>query len=170
VSIIKYLLNNFNGTLILDAGGLRSLAQISIEEINQRGCELVLTPHLGEIKALYCEYKKPLDVIDYAKMINSVVLLKGNATIITDGKSTIITDTGCPGMAKGGSGDVLSGVIAGLVASKEKEASLLEIVSLGAYVNGIAGEIAQRELCDISMCASDTARNIGRAIAEIKNN
>lgn len=170
VSIIKYLLNNLNGVLILDAGGLRSLAQISIEEINQRGCELVLTPHLGEIKALYCEYKKPLDVIDYAKMINSVVLLKGNATIITDGKSTIVTDTGCPGMAKGGSGDVLSGVIAGLVSSKEKEASLLEIVSLGAYVNGIAGEIAQGELCDISMCASDTARNIGRAIAEIKNN
>ncbi|MBQ3588987.1 MAG: NAD(P)H-hydrate dehydratase, partial [Clostridia bacterium] len=89
-----------------------------------------------------------------------------NSTLITDGNKTLITATGCAGMAKGGSGDVLSGIITGLVASNSH--SLVCTVALGAYINGIAGEIAQAELCDISMCASDTALNVGKAIAKIK--
>lgn len=170
VSIIKYILKNYKGILILDAGGLRSLAKIDLEEIIKRKCQLVLTPHLGEMRALYSDYRNPLDVVDYARRINSVVLLKGNATIITDGENTLISDTGCPGMAKGGSGDVLSGIIAGLVASRKEDTRLVDIVALGAYINGIAGEIAKEELCDISMCASDTAKSVGKAIKKIKNN
>ena len=166
VSIIKHILNEFKGTLVLDAGGLRALAKIDITEINKRACELVLTPHLGEIRALCSNYKEPLDVLSYANKINAVVLLKGNSTLITDGNKTLITATGCAGMAKGGSGDVLSGIITGLVASNSH--SLVCTVALGTYINGIAGEIAQAELCDISMCASDTALNVGKAIAKIK--
>ncbi len=168
VSIIRHILKEFKGTLILDAGGLRALAKISIDEINKRACELVLTPHLGEMKSLYKDYSEPLDAIEYASKINAIVLLKGNITLVTDGKTTLITDTGCAGMAKGGSGDVLSGIITGLVASRPLNTSLLDMVALGAYINGIAGEIAQDDMCDISMCASDTARNVGKAIAKIK--
>ena len=168
IKIISYILKEFAGALILDAGGLRALAKISEEQINKRACALVLTPHLGEMKALYPEYENVLDAKEYANKINAVVLLKGNATLITDGKKTLITDTGCPGMAKGGSGDVLSGIIAGLVATRQEKAKLLDTVALGAYINGIAGEIAREEACDISMCASDTAKSVGKAITKIK--
>ena len=168
IEIISYILKEFAGTLILDAGGLRALAKISEEQIRERACALVLTPHLGEMKALYPEYENVLDAKEYANKINAVVLLKGNATLITDGKKTLITDTGCPGMAKGGSGDVLSGIIAGLVATRQEKAKLLDTVALGAYINGIAGEIAREEACDISMCASDTAKSVGKAITKIK--
>ena len=165
--IVKHLLKEFSGTLILDAGGLRCLAEFSQEEVNERACALVLTPHLGEMKALYPEYKVPTDAISYAEKTKAVVLLKGNSSLITNGKETLITVTGCAGMAKGGSGDVLSGIIAGLVASRSEDARLTHTVALGAYINGLSAEIASDELCEISMCASDTALNVGKAISKI---
>ncbi len=168
VAIIRHILREFTGTLVLDAGGLRSLAELDATEINKRACALVLTPHLGEMKALYPEYKVPTDALIYASKIKAVVLLKGNSTLITNGSKTLISTTGCAGMAKGGSGDVLSGIISGLVATRPSDTCLLNTVALGAYINGVAGEIAEQELCDISMCASDTALSVGRAVAKIK--
>ena len=168
INIVRHLLKNFSGTLILDAGGLRCLAKIKKEEINQRACALVLTPHLGEMKALYKEFSEPLDVIKYAEEIKAVVLLKGNTSIITNGKEALVTNTGCPGMAKGGSGDVLSGIVAGFCATRNEKTKLLSTVALAAYINGIAGQEAQNELCDISMSAYDTALNVAKAIAKTK--
>lgn len=168
IKIVRKLLNDFSGILILDAGGLRCLAELDISEIKGKSCSLVLTPHLGEMKALYSGYSIPTDVIAYAKSIDATVLLKGNATIISNGEKTLISTTGCAGMAKGGSGDVLSGIIAGLCASIKDLSALTNTVALGAFINGVAGELAQKELCDISMCASDTAFNVGKAIAKIK--
>ncbi len=168
IKIIRHILKEFLGTLILDAGGLRCLAELDRTEIRQRKCALALTPHLGEMKALYNEYSAPMDVTKYAKEINAIVLLKGNSTIITDGEETLISTTGCPGMAKGGSGDVLSGVLAGLCCVIDEDTSLTQKIALGAYINGVSGEIAQNELCDISMCASDTAMSVARAITKIK--
>ena len=168
INIVRHLLKNFSGTLILDAGGLRCLAKIKKEEINQRACALVLTPHLGEMKALYKEFSEPLDVIKYAEEIKAVVLLKGNTSIITNGKEALVTNTGCPGMAKGGSGDVLSGIVAGFCATRNEKTKLLSTVALSAYINGAAGQEAQNELCDISMSAYDTALNVAKAIAKTK--
>jgi NAD(P)H-hydrate repair Nnr-like enzyme with NAD(P)H-hydrate dehydratase domain len=68
-------------------------------------------------------------------------------------------------MATGGSGDVLSGILAGICASNE--AYLIENIAIGAYINGIAGELARDESCDISMSAYDTAKNVGKAIANL---
>ena len=168
VEIVKQILREFSGTLILDAGGLRALSKISLDEIKSRACSLVLTPHIGEMRALYPEYKEPLDALAYAKLVGAIVLLKGNTTIVTDGSTSYLVTSGCPSMAKGGSGDVLSGVVAGMCASKESEKSLLYTVASAAYVNGVAGEIAQSELCDISACAHDTALCVGKAITKIK--
>ena len=103
---------------------------------------------------------------DYARKTGVILLLKGSTTIITDGNNVILSNTGCAGMATGGSGDVLSGIISALCASNE---DMLMSASVGAYINGRAGEIAMREIGEISMVASDTAGSIGKAIFKITN-
>ena len=168
--IISYLINNYNGTLIIDADGLNTLSKMDIYLTKSKG-KIVLTPHLKEFERLS---KIPIEQINenpieyakqYAKNNGVVLLLKGVATIITDGENTYLTNTGCPGMATGGSGDVLSGILAGICASNG--ISLLENVSIGAYINGYAAELAREEGCDISMSAYDTAKNVARAISTL---
>ena len=93
---------------------------------------------------------------DFARKHGVTVLLKGSATVITDGEDTRITDRGCPGMASGGSGDVLSGILAALCAWLPED--LLQATAAAAWINGRAGELAQEKSSDISMTAGDTAR------------
>lgn len=168
--IIYYLINNYNGILIIDADGLNTLAKMDVD-LKTAKCKIVLTPHLKEFERLS---KTPMQVINenpitysenYAKENNVILLLKGVSTIVTDGENTYLINTGCPGMATGGSGDVLSGILSGMCASND--ASLIENVVAGAYINGLAGEIASEESCDISMSAYDTASCVKNAIAKI---
>ena len=105
------------------------------------------------------------NAIDYAKHKRVVLLLKNAVSVITDGERTFINTTGCVGMAKAGSGDVLSGLITGMVARCEDD--LLEIVSASAFIFGIAGEIAQKNLNEFSMTASDIVKSLPKAIDKI---
>jgi NAD(P)H-hydrate epimerase len=165
VKIIEHILREFDGALILDAGGIRCLSQIDENAIKNKRASLVITPHIGEIKAIYKEYKNPLDAINLAKKIDATVLLKGPTTVITNGHNTYFVTRGCSGMATGGSGDVLSGIICALCGYIKDP---LKASALGAYINGMAGEMAMEDLCDISMSAYDTALNVARAISKIK--
>ena len=169
--IIKYILENYDIPVIIDADGLNTLAKMDIDILKNTKCKVVLTPHLKELERLTGVPLKEIEnsPIEYAKnyalKTGAVVLLKGPCTIITDGYEVIITNTGCAGMASAGSGDVLSGILCAMCAGKE---DILRYVSLGAYINGYAGQIAQKNMCDISMLASDTAMSIGLAIKELQ--
>lgn len=116
--ILDYLLDNYRGRLIVDADGLTLLSKISSERILHSKPELILTPHVKEFSRLTEERdidnsSTPIERAErYAAMHKVVLLLKGPSTIITDGETTYLTDTGCPGMATAGSGDVLSGILA----------------------------------------------------------
>ncbi len=81
-----------------------------------------------------------------------VVVLKGARTIVTDGQRIFVNTTGNPGMATGGSGDVLTGVIAALIGQKFPP---FEAAQLGVYVHGLAGDIARDQNGEIGMIASD---------------
>ena len=94
-----------------------------------------------------------------------ILLLKGHRTIVTNGKEGYIVEKGCPGMATAGSGDVLSGILTGILGYNKP--SILSVAA-GAYLAGLAGEIAQNKLNDISMKASDTIANIPEAINKIR--
>ncbi|MBQ4510653.1 MAG: NAD(P)H-hydrate dehydratase [Clostridia bacterium] len=168
--ILTYLINNYKGILIIDADGLNTLAKMDLD-LKNLSCKIVLTPHPKEFERLS---KIPMSQVnenpikysmDYAKNNNVILLLKGTATIVTDGENTYLINTGCPGMATGGSGDVLSGILSGICASND--ASLIENVAAGAYINGIAGEIAKDKSNDISMSAYDTASSVKEAITKI---
>ena len=165
VKIIEHILKEFDGDLVLDAGGIRCLEDVSKETLKNKRARLIVTPHLGEMKAILKSYCQPLDIIPYAKENGMTVLLKGPSTMVTNGDDTYIIKRGCPGMATGGSGDVLTGIITALLGYTQKDTT--SITALGAYINGYAAELSQKELCDISMSAGDTARNVGIAISKI---
>ena len=156
--ILKYLLENYKGRLIIDADGLTLLSKMERKELKNTEAQVVLTPHLKEFERL--TGKTIAEILDapvetavkYALETGAVVLLKGPSTIITDGKVTYITDAGCAGMATAGSGDVLSGILSAVCANGE----LVRAVAVGAYINGKAGELAQEKYGAISMVASDT--------------
>ena len=166
---LDYLLKNFTGTMIIDADGLNALSEMNSSVIASATCKLILTPHPKEFSRL-----SGLPVNDiladpahyacsYAAEHSVTVLLKGHTTTVSDGKITYTSSTGCAGMATAGSGDVLSGVLAALFGAHPNEQAALTAVA-GAYITGLAGEIAQQKTCDICMIASDTAAALCEAI------
>ncbi len=168
---LVYLFDNFDGTLIVDADGLNVLANNDLQKLKNAKCKVILTPHLKEFSRLTGQdiqtiLNNPVELaLSFAKKYGIILLLKGVATIVTDGEEVYFVDKGCAGMATAGSGDVLSGILAGVTAYNEKE--LLEATATAAYINGMAGELAEKSTNQISMVASDTAKHIAQAITTL---
>ena len=166
-AILRHLLRTYRGRLIIDADGLTLLSRMERDLIRTSPAKVILTPHLKEFSGLTGMnmddiLKAPIDTAKkYATDTGTIVLLKGPATIVTDGMQVIISDTGCPGMATAGSGDVLSGILAAVCAYV---ADPLEAVAAGAYINGRAGELAEERYGAVSMVAGDTVSCIADAI------
>ena len=169
--ILEYILLNYNIPIVIDADGLNTLSNMNLEILNNTKCKIILTPHLKEFERLSKidieEIKKDSINIamNFAKKHNVILLLKGPTTIVTDGNKAYLVKRGCPGMATAGSGDVLSGILVGLLGYNEPN---ILTVATGAYLNGMAGEIAESKYTDISMVAGDTVRCIPEAIKKIR--
>lgn len=169
--VISHILNNYSLPLLLDADALNTLAKMDASVLKNTKCKVVITPHLKELERLSgialteIENNPIFYAKKYAKENGVVLLLKGTATIITDGENVTITNTGSAGMATAGSGDVLSGIITSLLGQNPD--APYEMACLGAYINGVAGELSAQEKGEISMVAGDTARNVSRAINKI---
>lgn len=169
--LVAHLLATYRGTLILDADALNALAVLDQSLLKNAVGRVVLTPHPLEFSRLSALSVAEIlaDPIGtaraYAKAHRVTVLLKGTATVITDGERVYLTDTGCAGMATAGSGDVLSGILAAVCGFSHENLPLA--VAAGAYINGRAGELAQRKTNAVSMTAGDTALSVAAAITEI---
>ena len=170
---VSFLLREYTGTLILDADGLNGLAALLREDpdlLRNASCSVLLTPHPGEFARLTGRTVPEIQASglslaeSFAREHAVTLLLKGPTTIVTDGTATWLVDTGAPGMATAGSGDVLSGILAAVCAG---DAPLPTKAASGAWVNGRAGEIAQRSVGAVSMVASDTIAAIPEAIREL---
>ncbi len=169
---LLYLLNNYEGRLIVDADGLTLLSRMGKDALRSARCELILTPHNMEFSRI-CGLSvneilsAPITAARrFASECGCTLLLKGPSTIITDGKTVYITDRGCPGMATAGSGDVLSGILAATAAYIP---DALAAAALAAYIGGAAGELAQSRSNPVSMCASDTVSAITDTISALLN-
>ena len=169
--ILKDILENFQGNLVIDADGLNTLVN-HVEILRTSQANIVLTPHLKEFSRLISlsieeiEKNKMEIAKSFAKENHVILLLKGSTTIVTNGIDVYLINYGTPGMATSGSGDVLSGILAGLLGYLDYN---LLSVSAGAIVNGLAGELAEEKNTDISMIASDTIKCIPAAIKKIRN-
>jgi NAD(P)H-hydrate epimerase len=139
--------------LLLDADGLKAFAGFK----RKLGVPLVLTPHAGEYSILMGEKppdvlkEKAMEVQKAASKLDAVILLKGSVDVVSDGKRVRFNFAGNPGMTVGGTGDVLSGVVAALLAQK---ADPFEAAVAGAFVNGAAGDFVFEEK-GAHMVASD---------------
>lgn len=171
--IISHILGSYEMPVIIDADGLNALARGGLDILKKTKCTVILTPHPKELERL-CGVSvseildSPIEIArKFAFDYGVVLLLKGATTIVTDGNEVYFVDRGCGGMATAGSGDVLSGILLGICAQSPSPSAQTSNTCAAAYVNGLAGELAQASVGAISMTSSDTVSQIPRAIKSV---
>ncbi len=167
---LETIFQTYQGTVVLDADGLNALADARLRQwVKSSKAHLIMTPHPGEAKRLLnsispdllpCEEREVMakTISDY---YHSITLVKGADTIIACRDHHLYRNpTGNPGMATAGSGDVLSGIIAGLAGQGylPTQAALL-----GTYLHGLSGDLAKEDFSEESIMAGDLVENIPSA-------
>jgi NAD(P)H-hydrate epimerase len=154
--LVRLLLEQSRGGLVIDADGLNSLGQNPV--LPKRLVPAVITPHPGEFARLTgqtiaeVQSDREGNARKLARQLGVVVVLKGNHTVITNGERLAVNKTGNPGMARGGSGDVLTGILVALLC---QQMTPFEAAVLGAHVHGLAGDFARDILGEVGMIATD---------------
>jgi len=172
-SVVAGLLARHPGPIVVDADGLNLLAAADRQDIPDAG-RVVMTPHPGELHRLLTAVgtDRSFDSTTasrqeaagaLAEAYGCTAVLKGRATIITNDRRLYVNETGNSGMATGGTGDVLSGVIAALIG---QEMDPFEAAILGVYLHGLAGDFAAEELGRWSMTATDLLDYLPEAFCE----
>ncbi len=163
-SLMQLIISVKDKPVIIDADGLNCLARLELAGLipEKLSGNIILTPHLGEMVRLWQGWFRqdmPAGRIKVAEKLarttGAIVLLKGMGSIATDGKISYQNETGNPGMAVGGSGDVLAGIIAAICGCKNSGLSLLEATALGAHIHGQAGDLAAAAKGEISLIPQD---------------
>ncbi len=172
-AVVTGFLAEFEGPVVLDADGLNVLAATQPFEIpNPR--RVVMTPHPGEMRRLLASRGQDLNIENtlgsrrtaacaLVEIFGCVAVLKGHGTVVTDAVRLYVNETGNAGMATGGTGDVLAGMIAALIAQRM---STLEAAILGVYLHGLAGDFAAEELGRLSMTAQDLIEYLPEAFCD----
>lgn len=171
----EFLLRHYEGKLILDADGLNSLAAFRAAELadlfENKKCDVICTPHGKEFSRLSgMDMQEIVEnglyaATGFAKTHSVNLLLKNAATIITDGERICVNTAGSSGQAKGGSGDVLAGVLAGLCAMGM---TAFDGGCLAAYLCGKSAEIAVARIGEYSLTATDIIGCLGEAFLSLK--
>lgn len=164
------ILKNASKAIVIDADALNILAK-NPDWMVYIPDNSILTPHPKEFKRLVGTWKDDYEKLDklqnLAKKLNCVIVLKGAHTAIATAEGNVIFNTtGNPGMATGGSGDVLTGIITGLLAQGYKS---IQAAQLGVYLHGLAGDLAAEQLGKEALIASDIIDNIGKAFLQLHN-
>ncbi|MCM1227798.1 MAG: NAD(P)H-hydrate dehydratase [Clostridium sp.] len=158
-NLVKKLIQNINCPIILDADGINCITD-SIDIIRQTKREIILTPHPAEMARLCGTTAAEIqsDRFEYAKMFSQkyscTLILKGAGTIIAYPDRAYVNTSGNPGMAKGGSGDVLSGIVASLAAQGIPSET-------GVFIHGRAGDAAAEKYSKQSMLPTDMIDELG---------
>lgn len=168
---LQYLYELYENKLpvVFDADALNLIAKYKIDWKNFN-FPFVLTPHPKEFDRLFGEHisesERRNTAIQKAKELNCVIVLKGHKTFITDGIHTFENTTGNSGLAKGGSGDALTGIITSFLAQGY---TTLEATKLGVYLHGLAADITLQKQSEESMLITDVIENIGLAFKHIQS-
>jgi len=163
-NVLKLLIQNTKVPLVIDADALNSIAE-NKTWLSFLPAGSILTPHPKEFERLFGKTNDSYERIQLQKemafKLNCFIILKGAYTsIATPGRNIFFNSTGNPGMATAGSGDVLTGIITGLMAQGYNG---LDASVTGVYLHGLAGDIASKERTEHSLIASDIIENLGNA-------
>lgn len=168
-ALVRRLVARVERPMVIDADGLNALADASVL-LEGEHAPAVLTPHPGEMGRLMgvaterIQARRAYFAEAAANRFHSVIILKGAYSLIAEpGRHLVANPTGNPGMATGGTGDVLTGTVAGLIAQ-----GLLpfEAAAAGAYLHGLAGDIAARRVGEASLIAGDVVAALPQAICQ----
>ena len=168
--LLKWLTQEYKGALVMDADGLNLLAENTALLYKVSG-RCVLTPHHGEFCRLSGLSRQQLEsdpagaAMDFARRYGCTVVLKGAETHITDGARQYVLACPNSGIAKGGSGDVLAGLTAGLCA--QRPGNLLENAALAVWLHSRAGLLARERQGAFAMLPRDVLDDLGRAFLEL---
>ncbi len=170
-TFIRELIDKYDGPLVLDADALNAFADEPSLLVGREGRDLIITPHPGEMARLVGCSVEDLQAdrigiaTDFAKRHQLYVVLKGYRTlVVTPDEKVFVNPTGCAGMATGGTGDVLAGMLAAWLGQLlDAEAAC----RLAVYLHGAGGELAEPDHGEVSMTAGDLVEHIGDAVLEL---
>ncbi|MEZ5939947.1 MAG: NAD(P)H-hydrate dehydratase [Planctomycetaceae bacterium] len=169
-SLVETLYHTIQLPAVFDADALNSLAESRNLKRESHAAGRVLTPHPGEFARLSGHSIAEIGAnrvglaIQFAKLHDVVLVLKGPGTVVTDGNRYYINTTGNAGMATGGSGDVLTGIILSLLG---QGCLPFEAAQLGVYLHGLAGDLAAKDWTEPGLIASDLPNYVPKAIAAL---
>jgi NAD(P)H-hydrate epimerase len=169
-TLVSAVVHNVAGPLVLDADALNSLAGLTAD-LRTRTTPAVLTPHPGEFARLLggaaadVQARRQELAVRFANDHKVILVLKGYGTIVTDGQQVYVNSTGNPGMATGGSGDVLTGLIAALLGQGLKPFAAAQ---LGVYLHGLAGDLARDKVGEMALIATDILEYLPSAFRLMK--
>ena len=172
--LVKALITQNDKPLIIDADALNCLSEFNEVLLNKK-CEILLTPHPGEMARLCglsvtdIEANREEIIIDFCKTYKVNVLLKGHETLICNSTADnlFINKTGNTGLSKGGAGDLLSGIIAGLTPAMNGD--VFNSAVLGAFVHGMSADLLKKEMSEYSILPSDCAKYLGKVYSLLEN-
>jgi hydroxyethylthiazole kinase-like uncharacterized protein yjeF len=166
---LQYIYELYENKLpvVFDADALNIIVKYKIDWKNFN-FPFVLTPHQKEFDRLFGEHnlesERRITAIQKAKELNCIIVLKGHKTFITDGIQTFENTTGNSGLAKGGSGDALTGMMTSFLAQGYEP---INASILGVYLHGLAADITLQTQSEESMLITDVIANIGLAFKQI---
>jgi len=165
--LLLKVIENIDKPMVIDADGLNAISTDLTVLERRKSKNIVLTPHYLEFSRLIKlevneikEKRKEL-VKDFAFKYNLTLVLKGHRTLVGNGKELFENNTGNPGMATAGSGDVLAGMIASLIG---QGLTCFDAAKLGVYLHGLSGDLAVKEKTEICLIASDIIEYLPNAI------
>ncbi len=163
--LVRWLVDSVAQPTVLDADALNNLVG-QTDAFDNLSRPVIITPHPGEFARLV---DRPIREVQadreglaaaFARRDNLVVVLKGHGTVVTDGQRLYVNTTGNPGMATGGSGDCLTGIIAALLG---QGLSAFDAASLGVFVHGLSGDIARDQNGEVGLIAGDIVDSLADA-------
>ena len=162
LAAVRTVLEEFPGPVVVDADGINLLAK-HMDILRERHAPTILTPHAGEFARIggNNEADRVAETERFAKEYGCILLLKGHETVISDGVESYVNQTGNPGMAVGGSGDVLSGIIVSLLG---QGIAPLKAAACGAWLHGKAGDICAEVIGQYGMLPTDMVEVLPRLL------
>jgi len=166
-ALVKKIMRKSSQSKVVDADALNALNK-SLGILKKHKGQLILTPHQKEMSRLFgistntIKHNRKLIAKECAKHYNSIIILKGHNSIVTDGlKKFYINQTGNPGMATAGCGDVLSGIVGAFLA---QGLDAFRAAKYATYIHGLAGDLAAKEKTQMGLIASDIVERIPDAL------
>jgi len=172
IKLLEYLIKNYKNILIIDADGINYISK-KPEILKNRKYKTILTPHVGELSKLLNISTNEIQE-DRLKAVNkffekfdnnNILVLKGAKTIISDKNNIYINSSGSPSLARGGSGDILSGIIGSMIC---QHVNTINSVILSVYIHGLVGQIISEKINDINIIPENIIDYIPTAFNKVK--